>query len=45
MEDIGNNIAPPDKGALYRVIDSIHDTISKVKHTQTTEIKPTSDNS
>lgn len=45
MEDIGNNIAPPDKGALYR-IESIHDTISKVKHTQTTEIKPTtSDNS
>jgi hypothetical protein len=37
-----NNIAPPNKDARYRIVDSIHDTISKVKHLQT-EIKPTSD--
>jgi Domain of unknown function (DUF2405) len=37
-----NNFALPNKDALYRIIDSIHDTISKVKHLQT-EIKSTSD--
>lgn len=35
-----NNIAQPNKDAPYRIVDSIHDTISKVKQT---EIKPTSD--